>query len=130
MFVEIVRQKDMDGRTKTILETIAKIYEQHLPDSLSMNHYELAEQFGFTSKQWNLFLKDRDINHMIESEMANIAEIGARKALENLQSGKVASADIQAAKEILANSRILKQKTNQRPQVVLTRIPDKEGIQR
>lgn len=125
MFIEIVNNIEGDKMSKTFLYRMAKIYGEYLPDSLYLNHYQLSEEFGFTPMQWNEFLKIKEIDQVIESEIAQIAEIGARHALANLMRGQASSADIQAARELLANSKLLQQKTNQRPQVVLTRIPYK-----
>lgn len=128
MFLEIVRELETGRVRKTVLHQMASIFESNLPDSLYLNHYQLSTTFGFTHTQWNDFLKIREVNQIVESEIAQIAEIGARYALERLQSGEVSSQDIQAAKELLANSKLLKQKTNQRPQVIITRVPAKEGV--
>lgn len=128
MFIEIVNKMEGDRISKTLMYQMAKDFGDNLPDSLYLNHYQLAEEFGFTPAQWNSFLKIREVDQVIESEIAQIAEIGARYALAQLQSGRAQSADIQAARELLANSKLLQQKTNQRPQVILTRIPKKEVI--
>lgn len=129
MFVEIVSKMEIDRVRKMLMHQMAQIFENNLPDSLYLNHYELSEEYGFTPSEWNNFLKMKEVDRLVESEIAQIAEIGARHALSNLMKGQANSADIQAAKELLANSRILKQKTNQRPQVVITRIPEKEVIE-
>lgn len=129
MFIDIVSEMKGDRLSKTILYGLAKIYGEQLPESLYMNHYQLSEDFGYTPAQWNNFLKLKEVEQVVEAEIAQIAEIGARKALERLQSGSANSADIQAARELLANSKLLRQKNNQRPQLVITRIPKKEVIQ-
>lgn len=126
MFVDVVRDMNVDGRTKILLETMAEEYESGLPKTLSMNHYELSDEYGFTPKQWSDFLKNKEIERLVEMEIVNIAEIGARKALDKLQSGNAASSDVSAAREVLASSKLLKQKNDQKPLVVVTRIPAKE----
>lgn len=125
MFAETVSKMELDRVLKMVMHRMAKIFEEHLPETLYMTHYELQDLFGFTHREWQNFLKLREIDMLVENEIATIAEIGARSALEKLQSGSASSADIQAARELLANSRLLKQKTNQHPQVVVTRIPQK-----
>src|SRR5690625_5230092 len=127
MFTEIVSQMEMNNISKMLLHRMAKLYEEHLPDTLYLNHYELSENFGYSPREWNEFLKIREIDQLIEAEIAQITEIGARYALANLQQGQANSADIQAARELLANSKLLQQKHNQRQQVIITRIPAKEG---
>lgn len=128
MFVDIIQGMDLNGPKKTLLVSMATAYENNLPETLSMNHYELAKELGYSHPEWKEFLKMKEVERLIESEIANIAEIGARRALENLQSGKASSSDIQAAKEVLANSRLLRQKHNQKPLIVITRIPKKGAI--
>lgn len=124
--MDIVRELPVDNRIqRMLLNNMAKIYEENLPDSLYLNQYQLAENFGYTHQDWNKFLKLKEVDRLIESEIAQIAEIGARHALANLLKGQTNSADIQAAKELLSNSKLLQQKHNQRPQVVITRIPPK-----
>lgn len=128
MFIEVAENIDTGNRIKKmLLVRQATVYAENLPESLYMNHYQLSDDFGFTPKEWIDFLKIKEIDRLIEAEIAQIAEIAARRALSNLESGEANSADIQAAKELLANSKLLKQKHNQRPQVILTRIKDKHA---
>lgn len=129
MFTEIVQSMELDRLSKTLMTRMAKLYEQHLPDTLYLNHYQLSEEFGFTPQEWNDFLRQPEIDMLIEAEIAQITEIGARHALAALQSGHANSADIQAARELLANSKLLQQKHNQRQQVVIMRIPAMEGVE-
>lgn len=126
MFMETVNKMELNKVAKTIMYQMAKVFEEHLPETLYMTQYELEDLFGFTHRQWQDFLKVREIDRLVENEIAAIAEIGARRALQRLQSGEASSQDIQAARELLANSKLLKQKTNQHPQIVVTRIPEKE----
>src|SRR5699024_6935328 len=107
MFLEIIEQLEINQLQRTVYANMAKVYENHLPDSLYLNHYELAEHFGHSHESWNKFLKIKEVDRLIESEIAQIAEIGARQALQRLQSGNAQSSDIQAAKEILSNSKLL-----------------------
>lgn len=126
VFTDVIDGLDMHQTQKTLMYTMAEHYEINLPDSLYLNHYELSEEYGFTPSLWSQFLKIKEIDRLIEAEIAQIAEIGARDALKRLSSGTALSADIQAAKELLANSKLLKQKVNQRQQIIITRIPHKE----
>lgn len=119
----------MNGIEKTTMVSMANTFDNHLPSSLSMNHYELAENLGYAHQKWKQFLKIKEVERLIESEIASIAEIGARKALENLRSGNASSADISAAREVLASSKLLKQKHNQKPLVIISRIPKKEFVE-
>lgn len=126
MFTDVIAELEGDQKQKMFLHRMAKLYEEHLPETLYMNHYQLAETFGFTPREWDEFLKIDEIDRLIELEIVQIAEVGARRALERLQSGHANSADVSAARELLATTRLLKMKNNQRPQVIITRIPPKE----
>lgn len=127
MFRELIAENDTLTRIeRTIMNELAGIYEDNLPDTLYMNQYHLSHEFGFTHNEWKNFLRNEEVDRLIEAEIAQIAEIGARSALAALQSGHAQAADISAARELIANSRLLQQKHNQRPQVIITRIPAKE----
>lgn len=129
MFSEMVSKLEWDSVTeKVIMTEMAKTFEENLPDSLYLNHYQLEKTYGYTANNWKQFLKKREIEMLIESEIAGIAEISARRALQRLEEGGASAPDISAAKELLANSKLLKQKVNTRPQVILTRIPAKQPI--
>ena len=131
MFSAAVNQTEMELTQiqRTLLAKMAQIFESNLPDSLYLNHYLLAEMYGFSPSEWNSFLKIKEIDRLIQAEISVIAEIGARHALANLQKGYASSADVSAAKELLANSKLLQQNLNQRPQIIITRVgAKKHGI--
>lgn len=127
MFTDVISNSDLTQAEKIKYHKLAHIYEDNLPDSLYLNHYELSLNFGHSPSLWNQFLKLREIDRLVQSEIAQIAEIGARRALAKLQSGNFASQDVQAAKELLANSKLIQQNTKQYEKVVLTRINKQQG---
>lgn len=102
-------------------------YHENLPNSLYLNAYELASSFGGAVQDWKNYLKDPETQRFVESEVASLAEVAARRALQNLSQGTANSADISAAKELLANSKLLKQKLNQRQHIFISYLPNKEG---
>lgn len=126
MLKEIVESLNMNSLKKQIYMKMADDFETNLPDSLYYTAYDLTDIFYGNIQEWKEFLKIPEVNRFVETEIAEITEVGARKALSNLQSKNVASADISAAKQLLDNSRLLKQKMNQFQQFVVTRIPAKE----
>lgn len=129
MFIDIIRDvEDIPRVQLMIYEQMAEHYENGLPDTLMLNHYELSEMYGHDPRDWDKFMKIDEIARQIELEIASIAEVGARKAIARLQSGRASSADISAAKEVLNASRLIKQRMNQKPIVVITRIPPKEDV--
>lgn len=128
MFVDTLRiVEDVPRIKRMIFEQLAEIYENNLPNSLMLNHYELSEEYGYSPKDWDEFTKLEEIARVIELEIATIAEVGARKAIARLQSGHANSADISAAREVLNASKLIKQRVNQAPRIVITRIPAKEN---
>ena len=129
MFTDIVSNIELDtAYDRLIIGQMAETYDAHLPESLSFSHYELAENYGFTPMYWKKFLKIKEVNRAIEGEVATIGEAAARKAMERLRSGKAQSSDVSAAKELFANSKILKEKMNNSQKIVITRIPPKKEV--
>lgn len=115
----------MNGMEKIVMMRMAENFQNNLPDVLYLSHYELAEKYGSSPTEWKKFLKIREVDRFIEIEIANLAEVAARSALQKLQSGKYSSADIQAARQLIEKSKLLTQKTDQPTMVVLTRVPPK-----
>lgn len=111
---------------RVLFSSMADKFYQKLPESLYMNQYQLQEELGSTHEQWNNFLKIREIDRYIQKEIAGMAEIAARKAISSLQSGGASSSDIQAAKQLLETSKLLKQKTGGVQQIVIMHLPPKE----
>ena len=112
-----------------IQEKMKETFEMHLPDSLFLNHYELAEQFDGTPQLWRDFLKNPENQRFIESELAAITEAAARAALQKLSSGNANSNDISAIKQLLEKSKLLQEKQNTNQTIVMTYIPQKEVTQ-
>ena len=56
-------------------------FNMHLPDSLSMNQYELAELTEFSAEDWSEFLQDGAVQKAIEAENALIAKANMRKLI-------------------------------------------------
>ena len=103
-------------------------FKKHLPDSLYMDHYTLADELGGDPGEWSEFLKDPDNKRFIEREIATIAESAARKALNTLGNGtKITSQEVAALKEILNKSQLINQKGSSKEKVIITYIPKKES---
>ena len=56
-------------------------FNRLLPDSLSMNQYELAELTQYSAEDWSEFLHDGSVQKEIESENALIAKANMRKLI-------------------------------------------------
>lgn len=124
---EIINQvEELSATQRVLFSSMADKFYALLPESLYMNQYQLQEEVGSTHEQWNNFLKIREVDRYIQKEIAGMAEIAARKAISQLQSGGASSSDIQAAKQLLETSKLLKQKTGGVQQIVIMHLPPKE----
>lgn len=117
---------DLSATQRVLFSSMADKFYQALPESLYMNQYQLQTKIGSTHEQWSQFLKTKEVDRYIQREMASMAEIAARQALANLQSGGASSSDIQAAKQLLETSKLLKIKAGGLQQVVIMHLPPKE----
>lgn len=99
-----------------------KTFEDHLPDSLFLNHYSLAKTYGGTPSGWRKFLRDHEV--FIAQEIAAITEANARLALNDLGSGKeLKSQTVTAIKALLERSEQLTKNNNNQTIVALTYLP-------
>jgi hypothetical protein len=112
----------------TITETTTNIdidinyddtFKKHLPDSLGYNHYELAELYGGTPKEWRTYLRDNQT--FIDSETASLAEPAARAALTRLKDAS--GTEVAALKAILESSKLINEAQKQQTKVLITFIP-------
>ena len=101
-----------------------KVFEDHLPDSLYMNHYTLAKKFGGTPAEWRRFLKDNET--FISQEITAITEANARQALNDLAAGNTNSSTVQAIKALLDRSEQLNKQNKDNTQFIMTFIPHPE----
>jgi len=79
--LELVQELDLPEE----MERMAVIFDQGMPDTLYMNHYELAGMTGIPPEQWEDFLDLKEIQRFIQSKMAKLAETAARKAIRELE---------------------------------------------
>lgn len=127
MLQEIIESLNFTPVKKQIYVKMAEEFEENLPGTLYMTQYDLEETLYGNAQEWREFLKIPEVNRFVEVEMAGLAEIGSRKALQRLQSTDASSPEIQAARQLIDNSKLLKQKVNQFQSFVVTRIPAKEA---
>lgn len=102
-----------------------KLFKQQLPESLYMSSYDLHSEIrDFSQEEWEHFLDSPDTQRFIESKMAKLTEVNARKAVHRLGTTTgFASQEVTALKEIIEKSKLMQQGQNRRPKVVLTYIP-------
>lgn len=100
--------------------TIDAIFHKNLPSTLYMDHYSLAQSYGYTPQEWRTFLRDNAL--FIETELAAIAEAEARSALARL--GNASGQEVQALKAILEKSKLINDAQKQSTKIVLTFIPN------
>lgn len=122
----IMDNQQINNIEKQVFMRMARLYEEGLPETLYMNPYDLEDKYEGSSEQWKKFLRIPEVNRFIEGEIATLTEIAARNSLKQLQSGKASTQDIQAAKELLSSSKLLKSKTQRTQQHVIVRIPAKK----
>lgn len=109
------------------LSEIDKLFKKHLPDSLYLNHYQLAEELGYSPQQWKKYLKEN--RQFIDAELAEVTEAEARAALKHLTNPN-STQNVTALKELIAKSNLLTQKHNQKPTTIITYIPEKLAEQK
>lgn len=97
-------------------------FNNHMPDSLYMNHYELALHFNeYSPEQWRQFLRDND--KFIMKEVAAITEAEARKALQKLSTGKLSAQEVSAIKQILDRSEQINKQSQDARTFITTHMP-------
>lgn len=100
-----------------------EIFNEELPDSLYMNHYDLHEHYPHHSAEaWRRFLKEND--RFIMQEVAAITEANARSALKHLASGNIKQGDGAAIKQLLDRSEQINQATKDKTVYMTTYLPD------
>lgn len=109
-----------------ILEKLQEIFEENIPETLYMHPTELRARFGGSLKLWESFLNKSEVQTMIEVQMAKFLEIESRKALQKFSQGGINSQEISGLREILNNSKLLQERANVRPTVIMTYLPKKE----
>lgn len=129
--VDIVRSMEgLSYEQKEIFSYLALQFDQHLPDSLYMNYYELAKVIDRTSPDlWEQFLDLPDIYRYKQAKIAKLQEFAALKALRELENKSLldTAGAVSALKEILEKSKLIQESTKKRQQIVLTHIPPKEN---
>lgn len=118
------------GEKPTIEQRIVKkersmeeIFQEQLPDSLYMNHYDLYEAFPeHSAESWRRYLKEND--RFILQETAAITEANARAALKHLASGNLKQGDATAIKHLLDRSEQINQSTKDKTVYMTTYLPD------
>lgn len=108
------------------IRTADEIFHANLPESLYLTHYELHERYPHIPKdEWRRFLQDND--RFIIKETALITEANARKALERLGSGKLASGDSTAISNLLKHSEQINQQAKDKTQYITMFLPNPQS---
>lgn len=105
---------------------IDRIFKRKLPNTLYLNHFELAEAYGYTPQEWRTYLRDNSA--FIEAEMAAMIEPAARSAISRL--GNATTSEVQALKALLEKSKLINDAQKQQTKIVMTFIPSTEPIQK
>lgn len=113
-----------------VYERMKEQFHSSLPDSLYMHPAELKDVFGGSEQAWEDFLDLPETKIFIDAKVAKNIEIESRKALKKLSNGSFAQGEVQGLKELLAKSKTLQEKANQRPKVILTYLPKRQTEQK
>lgn len=128
--VDIIRNMEsISYEQREVFSYLANQFDKHLPDSLSMNYYELAAQIERTNSDlWEQFLDIPDIYRYKHSKLAKLQEFAAIKALRELENKSLldTAGAVTALKEILEKSKLIQESTKKRQQIVLSYIPPSE----
>lgn len=108
----------------TVWEMMEDIFKRKLPETLYMNHYELAEKTKIPPEDWRRYLTKNQA--MILSEIAAITEANARAALKRIGEGKIQTGEAAVIKQLLDRSEQINRQAQGQKTVVLHFIPPKE----
>lgn len=93
-----------------------EVFKKYLPSSMYVDHFKLADMYGFTPQEWRVYLRDNA--QFIESEMAAMVEPAARSAISRL--GQATTSEVQALKALLEKSKLINDAQKAQTKVVLT----------
>lgn len=106
--------------------SMEQIFNDRLPDSLYMNHYELHRDHSHHSAEaWRRFLKEND--RFILQEVAAITEANARSALKKLAKGDLKQGDATAINSLLNRSEQINLAVKDKTSYVMTFMPDPDA---
>lgn len=133
---QIILELQMPRDEKQVMLLLADIFDQDMPDTLYLNHYELAhghpidQQYektyyegnpGTTPSQWEQFLDLPEIIRYSHSKRVKLMEMSANKAMRSLTNRD----DVNALKTVLEQSKRLNGGQN-REKFILTYVSPKE----
>lgn len=122
-FKDVIEDIEFSFEDRKIFREMAGMYEKGMPDTLFKDPYELHTITGIENKYWKRFLRLPQVIHLIESEIALVAEIKARDALNRLGNKNVDTSTVTAIKALLDKSKLLQGKTNENKQIIFHHIP-------
>lgn len=126
-FIEVINELTYDNdKIKEQFEKMARYYEKSLPRSLFEDPYELEDKTSIDAYYWKLFLKTPQVSQLIESEIAIIAEVKARSALNRLGGEDINTSEVAAVKALLEKSKLLQDKMTDTKTIIFHHIPIQE----
>jgi hypothetical protein len=133
----IIIDLDLPRDERMIFTRLAQLFDNHMPHTLYMDPYELAEHTpthrddtggfqGTTADQWERFLDIPEVYRYRHGKIAKLTEYSAIKAMKALEKqGQAAGAGaVSALKEIASLSKQLNGSSN-RQKVILTYVRPK-----
>lgn len=126
-FIQIVNELTItDESTKDYFKQMATHYERGLPETLYKDPYEFEEITNIPAYYWKQFLKTPQVAQLIESEIALIAEVKARNALNRLGGEEINTSEVAAVKALLEKSKLLQDKMTDTKTIIFHHIPVQE----
>jgi hypothetical protein len=126
-FIQVIKElKFEDDMTREQFVKMAAYYEKGLPRTLYEDPYELADMTDIKAYYWKQFLKTPQVIQLIESEIAVIAEVKARGALNRLGGEEINTSEVAAVKALLEKSKLLQDKMTEHKTIIFHHIPMEE----
>jgi hypothetical protein len=126
-FIQVVKELTYDDDIqKATFEKMAAYYERGLPNTLYQDPYELEDITNIQAFFWKQFLKTPQVTQLIESEIALIAEVKARSALNRLGGEEINTSEVAAVKALLEKSKLLQDKMTDTKTIIFHHIPVQE----
>ena len=124
----IIQNLELPRDERQIFEQMARLFDQHTPDFLYLNPYELAEATSVKADYWDRFLDIPEVFRYRHAKIAKLTEYAAIKAMKGLEAAgqSPGAGAVTALKEIASLSKQLNSGQNNRQKIILTYVKPKE----
>ena len=109
---------------KRILEPLARVFRENLPDSLFMDYEQLTTLTKSKPSMWEELLDYPEIARYVDQKLAKHMRVEGRKALNKLrQSHNLTTQEISAITKTIENAKILESRHTPTQTVFVTHLP-------